>query len=146
MTQLQAARAGRITAEMVRAAIRENVSPEFVRDHVAGERSWDLDAEKMAGLNLDLPLAAIRELCRSYGVHELSVFGSSVSGQDRPDSDLDLLVEFEPQVRVGFLTLARLARELSGVLNRKVDLVPKDGLNPRIRDEVLSKAEVLFAA
>ena len=100
----------------------------------------------MAGLNLDLPLAAIRELCRSYGVHELSVFGSSVSGQDRPDSDLDLLVEFEPQVRVGFLTLARLARELSGVLNRKVDLVPKDGLNPRIRDEVLSQAEVLFAA
>ena len=101
---------------------------------------------EMADLNADLPLAAIRELCRRHHVRELSVFGSTARGQDRPDSDLDLLVVFEPQARVGFLTLARLARELSELLNRKVDLVPKDGLNPRIRDAVLGEAEVLFAA
>ena len=100
----------------------------------------------MVDLNPELPLSAIRELCRQYSVSELSIFGSSVRGEQRADSDVDLLVVFKPQARVGFLTLARLARELSAILKRKVDLVPKDGLNPRIRDEVLAQAEVLFAA
>lgn len=100
----------------------------------------------MVDLNPELPLSAIRELCRQYPVSELSIFGSSVRGEQRTDSDVDLLVAFKPRARVGFLTLARLARELSALLRRKVDLVPKDGLNPRIRDEVLAQAEVLFAA
>ncbi len=100
----------------------------------------------MADTSLKPSLPAIGELCRRYGVRELSVFGSRVRGQDQPGSDIDLLVVFEPEARVGFLTLARLARELSDLLKCQVDLVPKDGLNPRIRDEVLAQAEVLFAA
>jgi len=100
----------------------------------------------MVDSNPTLPLTAIRELCRHYPVQELSVFGSTVRGDQRQDSDLDLLVTFKPEARIGFLTLARLARELSELLHRSVDLVPKDGLNPRIRDEVLARAEVLFAA
>ena len=93
-----------------------------------------------------LPLTAIADVCRRYRLSELSLFGSTARGDAQPLSDLDLLVCFEPQAHVGFLTLARLARELSVLLNRKVDLVPKDGLNPRIRDQVLAEAEVLFAA
>jgi len=100
----------------------------------------------MVDLNPQLPFPAIRELCRQYPVSELYIFGSSVRGEQRTDSDIDLLVAFKPQARVGFLTLARLARELSALLGRKVDLVPRDGLNPRIRDDVLAQAEVLFAA
>ena len=100
----------------------------------------------MTDPSFDLPLAAIGEVCRSYRVRELSVFGSTARGQARADSDLDLLVAFDSHVRVGFLTLARMARELSELLKRKVDLVPKDGLNPRIRDQVLDQAEVVFAA
>ena len=60
----------------------------------------------------------------------LALFGSAARGEARPDSNLDSLVEFEPTACVGFLTLARLARELEELLHRKVDLVPKDGLNP----------------
>lgn len=94
----------------------------------------------------DFALDEIGNLCRRYQVRELALFGSAVRGRAGPESDVDLLVEFEPQARVGFLMLARLARELSVLLKRRVDLVPKDGLNPRIRAEVLAQAEVLFAA
>jgi predicted nucleotidyltransferase len=97
-------------------------------------------------LDLGLPIDAIAKLCRGYGIRELAIFGSAVRGELRPDSDLDLLVEFQPQTRVGFLLLARLARELSELLGRPVDLVPKDGLKPLIRDEVLAEAEVVYAA
>jgi len=100
----------------------------------------------MTAENLQLPLDKIREVCRRYGVHELAIFGSAVSNAFGPESDIDLLVEFESDVEVGFLTLAAMQRELSEALGRKVDLVPKGGLKPRIREAVLSSAEVLYAA
>lgn len=59
---------------------------------------------------------------------------------------LESLVTFEPGARVGFLTLARMQRELAELLGRKVDLVPKGGLKPVIRDSVLATARVLYAA
>jgi predicted nucleotidyltransferase len=96
--------------------------------------------------NLQLPLDEIREICRRYGVRELAIFGSALGPEFGPGSDIDLLVEFESDVDVGFLTLAGMQRELSEVLGRKVDLVPKGGLKPRIREAVLSSAEVLYAA
>ena len=60
--------------------------------------------------------------------------------------DLDFLVEFQPEAQVGFMKLAKMQRELSAVLNRKVDLVPKGGLKPKIRQAILSSAEVLYAS
>jgi len=97
-------------------------------------------------LRLDIPKDAVAAVCRKYQVREPSLFGSALRDDFRPDSDLDLLVSFQPEARVGFVTLARLARELSAVLDRKVDLVPKEGLKRAIRAEVLAEAEVLFAA
>ncbi len=97
-------------------------------------------------VRLNASVEDLAAVCRRNEVRELSVFGSAVRGQQRPDSDVDLLVEFEPSARIGFIALARLAHELEELLGRKVDLVPKDGLKPRIRDHVLSEAEVLFAA
>ncbi len=67
-------------------------------------------------------------------------------GELRPDSDFDILVTFAPEARIGFMTLSRMARELSELLGRPVDLVPKDGLKPAIRAAVLAEAEALFAA
>jgi predicted nucleotidyltransferase len=93
-----------------------------------------------------IPREALAEVCRRYQVRKLDLFGSALGPDFAADSDLDLLVTFAPQARIGFLALARLARELSGLLGRKVDLVPKDGLKPTLRDEVLSHLEVLFAA
>ena len=94
----------------------------------------------------DLPLEAVRALCKRYHVHELAIFGSAVRKDFTPGSDVDLLVEFEEDAQVGFVTLARLNRELSELLHRPVDLVPKGGLKPIIKEEVLAQAEVLYAA
>ena len=88
----------------------------------------------------------LRALCQKYGVAELSLFGSSAKGTAHAQSDVDLLVLFEPDARVTFFTLARLRRELSEALGLAVDLVPKDGSKPLIQDEVLASARVLYAA
>ena len=100
----------------------------------------------MGKATLNVPQEALAAVCRRYHVRELAVFGSALREDFKADSDIDLLVLFEPDARVGFLTLARLARDLSALLGRQVDLVPKDGLKPLIRDEVLATAETVFAA
>jgi predicted nucleotidyltransferase len=93
-----------------------------------------------------LPMDKISGLCRSYKVRELSLFGSALRKDFSPRSDIDLLVEFEPDARIGLVALSRMQRELEAILERKVDLVSKRGLKPLIRDEVLSQARVLYAA
>ena len=92
---------------------------------------------------LEIPVESVRALCRRYRVVELSLFGSARRTDFGPESDVDLLVEFELDAEPTFLTLARLQRELAEALHRKVDLVPKGGLKPLIREEVLASAEVL---
>ena len=99
----------------------------------------------MSVRDLDLPIEELGALCRRYAVRELSLFGSALTEGLGPDSDLDLLVEFEPDARIGFLALARMQRELTALLGRRADLVPKGGLKPAIRDSVLASAEVLYA-
>ncbi len=85
-------------------------------------------------------------LCRRFGVARLEVFGSSARGDFQPDSDVDLLVEFLPGERVGFLRLAELQIELQALFGHPVDLVPRGGLKPIIRDQVLGEARALYAA
>ena len=97
-------------------------------------------------VSLHIPLEELRRLCRQYQVRELALFGSMLRHDHRPDSDVDLLVSFQPAARVTFLTLARMQRELEALLGRKVDLVPKDGLKPVIREHILATARVLYAA
>jgi hypothetical protein len=87
----------------------------------------------------------IAAFCRAHRIRRLAVFGSALRDDFGPESDVDVLVEFEPEARVGFLALARAARDLSALLGRSVDLVPQGGLKPLVRDEVLAEAEVLFA-
>jgi len=88
----------------------------------------------------------LADLCRQYRVQELSLFGSMARGDNRPDSDIDILVVFQPNARIGLLEYAALMRELSDLTGRKVDLVDKIGLKPMIRDEVLEEARLLYAA
>ena len=96
-------------------------------------------------LERELPLAAIHDFCKRYPIRELALFGSALREDFRVDSDIDLLVEFELHAPVGMLTLARMQRELCQLLQRRVDLVPKAGLKPLIRDEVLRTAHVLYS-
>ncbi|WP_114312698.1 nucleotidyltransferase family protein [Thermus caldifontis] len=95
---------------------------------------------------LPIPLEEIAVFCQRYRVKRLSLFGSRARGDWGPESDVDLLVEFEPGTRVGFLTLARMARELSQLMGRPVDLVPRSGLKPAIREAVEGEEQVIYAA
>jgi len=90
--------------------------------------------------------ATIAKICARYKVAELSVFGSTARGDAGQDSDIDLLVTFQADATIGLIAFNRLRRELEEGLGRKVDLVPKDGLKPIIRDEVLAQAHLLYAA
>jgi predicted nucleotidyltransferase len=95
---------------------------------------------------LDVPDLALSEVCRRYRVRSLELFGSSARDEHRPDSDIDLLVAFEPDTEVGFLHLASLQSALEDLLGRHVDLVPLRGLEPLIRESVLHEARLLVAA
>ena len=88
----------------------------------------------------------LAETCRRYGVRELSLFGSAARGEVRPDSDIDLLVEFLPEAEIDLLEYSGLMLELSSLLGRKVDLVSKKGLKPFIRAAVIEEARPNYAA
>ena len=95
---------------------------------------------------IDVDQTQLRDLCRRYSVRELSVFGSAARGEMRPDSDIDILVEFLPDAEIGLLEHAGLMLELSELLRRKVDLVSKRGLKPLTRDAILGEARPVYAA
>ena len=88
----------------------------------------------------------LADLCRRYYVRELSLFGSAARGEMRPDSDIDLLVEFLPDAEIDLVDYAGLMLDLSHLLGRNVDLVSKNGLKPMIRASVLKEARLLYAA
>lgn len=90
--------------------------------------------------------SSLAEVCRRYGVRELSLFGSAVRDEMRPESDIDIMVEFEPGVRIGLIKFESLVDELESLTGRKVDLVTTRGLNPWVRPTVLKDARVIYAA
>ena len=94
---------------------------------------------------LTIPQDELARYCRTNGINSLAMFGSQVTGQSGRDSDVDLLVEFDPEARIGFLALARMQRELTSLFQRPVDLVPLQGLKEKIQKQVLAEAIELFA-
>jgi len=96
-------------------------------------------------IGIEVPHEAVAEFCRQRGIRRLAFFGSVLRDDFRPDSDVDVLVEFEPEARVTMFTLSRLQRELETIFARPVDFVLKDGLKRRIRNSVLASAQVIYA-
>jgi predicted nucleotidyltransferase len=93
---------------------------------------------------IDIPREAVAEFCRRHGIRRLSLFGSVLSNDFRPDSDIDVLVEFSPERVVGFEIIS-LEDELSQLLGgHKVDMVNPKYLIPRLRDRILSLAQVQY--
>jgi hypothetical protein len=87
-----------------------------------------------------LPKEAIADFCRKHGIQRLAVFGSALRADFRPDSDLDLLVEFEPDRVPGLFGIARMERELSALLGgRKVDLRTPHDLSRYFRQQVFER-------
>lgn len=90
--------------------------------------------------------ARLAEFCRKHHIRKLSFFGSVLGETFRPDSDIDVLVEFEPEHVPGLLTLAGMEIELSELLGRKADVRTAEDLSRYFRDEVVAKAQLLYAA
>jgi uncharacterized protein len=88
---------------------------------------------------------AIAAICRRHHVRELYVFGSALRPDFRNDSDVDFLVEFTSGVPIGLLALGELQQDLETLLQRTVDLVPKQGLKSSVRKQVLDQAEPVYA-
>jgi len=89
------------------------------------------------------PAALLKEnraLLKEHHVKALYLFGSVVRGEDKPGSDVDILVEFEPDARVGLFALARLQRRLSEILCRPVDLTTPDALHKALKDKIMKEA------
>ena len=90
---------------------------------------------------------ALASLCRRHHIRRLSLFGSTLNGGGRPDSDIDLLVEFEPDAKPSLLTMAEIELELAPLLGgRKVDLRTAQDLSRYFRDEVVQSAELQYEA
>ena len=94
-------------------------------------------------LQLDLPRDAISHLCRRYRIRRLAVFGSALREDFGSDSDVDLLVEFDPDAKVG-LNFFAIEDEFAEIIGRKVDLNTAGFLNKRFRDRVVAEAQVIY--
>jgi len=95
-------------------------------------------------LRLNVDPDQLAAFCRASGIRRLAVFGSALGDDFGPDSDLDLLVEFEPQQRVGLFAIARHERELEALVHRPVDLRTLEDLSRHFRDEVAQHARVIY--
>ncbi len=90
--------------------------------------------------------AVLEAFCRTNGIRRLGLFGSALHGDFHPDSDIDLLVEFEAGRVPGLLRLAGLELQLAELLGREVDLRTPGDLSRHIRDDISTGARVLYAA
>ena len=95
-------------------------------------------------LKIDLSEDKIKKFCQRNRIRRLSLFGSVLREDFGPESDIDVLVEFEPGANVGLITLAGMEIELGQILGYKVEIHTVKGLNPHFRDEVLDQAEVQY--
>lgn len=93
--------------------------------------------------NLEVPEEQIADFCHKHHIRKLSLFGSILRSDFGPDSDIDVLVEFEPDHTPG-LAFFRMERELSEILGHKVDLNTSNFLSRYFREKVLAEAEVQY--
>jgi uncharacterized protein len=95
---------------------------------------------------IDVDDDELRRLCVAHGIRRLSLFGSALRREHRPDSDVDLLVEFQPGQTPGLLGIAELELALEDLLGRPVDVRTPRDLSRYFRDEVAATARALYDA
>ena len=100
----------------------------------------------MGRAKIRIPKNQIAEYCKRNQVRRLSLFGSVLREDFGPDSDVDVLVEFEPGTRIGLIRLSGLEIELSNIIGRKVDLNTAGFLSKYYRDQILTEADVQYDA
>lgn len=97
--------------------------------------------------NVRVPRERLANFCRRHGIMKLAVFGSALENTFGPESDIDLLVEFEPGCTPTLFDIVAMEEELSAIFGgRKVDLRTPEDLSRYLRDKVLQEAEVAYAS
>lgn len=98
---------------------------------------------------IELPMEKIAEFCDRWQVNEFALFGSVLRDDFRPDSDIDVMVQFHPEAHPTFSSLDQMEAELKTIFYREVDLVTRRGIetsrNYLRRQEILSSAQVVYA-
>ena len=100
----------------------------------------------MEQTQIKLPSGPLAEFCERHGIRRLSLFGSALHSDFRSDSDVDVLVEFFPEIRIGLIGIAALQRELSELIGRPVDLRTPGDLSRYFRAKVMREAVEQYAA
>ena len=95
-------------------------------------------------VRIEIPPDRVAEFCRRHHIRWLALFGSVLRDDFRPDSDIDVLIEFEADRRYTYFTLAKLEQELGDLLGRRIDLHIPKSLHPFLRDKVLGQAEAVY--
>ena len=100
----------------------------------------------MATVQLPIPHKKIAAFCKHWQVTELSLFGSVLRADFRPDSDVDVLVTFSPKAEISLFDLVQMKLDLEKIFRRPVDVIEKDALeNPFRKREILRTAQVIYA-
>ncbi len=98
---------------------------------------------------IDLPMEVIAQFCDRWQVTEFALFGSVVRDDFRPDSDIDVMVQFHPEAHPTFSSLDQMEAELKTIFHREIDLITRQGIetsrNYLRRQEILSSAQVIYA-
>jgi uncharacterized protein len=88
----------------------------------------------------------VAEFCRRHHIRRLAFFGSVLRDDFRSDSDVDVLVEFEPEYRLGLFELIRMQQKFSKMIGREADFRTPEDLGRYMRDRVMAESEVQYAA
>jgi len=100
----------------------------------------------MSQAKIEIPAKEIANLCRRHHIRELALFGSVLRDDFGPESDVDVLVEFEPDARMGYLGFFRLQDKLAELFGREVDLFTPNSLKPFARETAMQTKAVIYAA
>ncbi|MBE7384778.1 MAG: nucleotidyltransferase family protein [Leptolyngbya sp. SIO1E4] len=104
----------------------------------------------MGSKNIDLPVEQLQEFCQRHQITEFALFGSVLRDDFRPDSDIDVLVTFDPNANRGLSETLQMKNELQVIFGRKVDLIVKAAIerseNWLRRKNILESAQVIYAA
>ena len=127
-------------SEILENAIQESQKvqrPRLNLDKSKGQRRY---------LQIPIPRKKIINFCHKYQIRKLSLFGSVLTNQFRPQSDIDVLVEFDPDHNMSLFEMISMERELNQLFGHKVDLKTPQELSRYFRDQVMEESEILYAA
>lgn len=132
---------GAVRAAAAKGMPQTEIARQIGRSQPEVSRLLRFHSSSPSGMALRRHASQIRKLVGAAGGQRVRVFGSLATGQDRPDSDVDLL--FEMTKPLSLMDLARLENQIADLLERKVDLVPESSLHPAARDRIVSEAVLL---